>query len=79
MASALGQELGRDEAAQSGVLGLVNHTHAPDAQLLDDLVVRNGLASIGVTRLRQDWHRLYLVWMNDEGRVTDGGDVNLLV
>ena len=42
------------------------------AQLLDDLVVRNGLASIGVTRLREDWHRLYPVWRNNEVVLTCG-------
>ena len=40
----IGQELEGDEAAERGVLGLVNHTHPPAAQFLDDAVVRDGLA-----------------------------------
>jgi hypothetical protein len=40
----LGKELEGDRAAEHGVLGLVNHTHAATAQLLDDPVMRDGLA-----------------------------------
>src|SRR5947209_427050 len=40
----VGQELQGDEAAKLGVLGLVDHTHSAATQLLDDAVVRNGLA-----------------------------------
>ena len=39
-----GQELQGDEAVQPRVLGLVNHAHPAAAQLLDDAVVRDGLA-----------------------------------
>jgi hypothetical protein len=39
-----GQEFQGDETMQSSILGLVHHTHPPTAQLLDDAVVRNGLA-----------------------------------
>jgi len=38
------QELQGHEAPKSGVLGLVNDTHPTTAQLLDDAVVRDGLA-----------------------------------
>ena len=40
----VGQEFERDEATERGVFGLVDHTHAAAAQLLDDAVVRDGLA-----------------------------------
>ena len=43
----VGQELQRDEAVQARVLGLVDHAHAAAAQLLDDAVVRDGLADHG--------------------------------
>jgi len=39
-----GQELGGDETVQSSALSLLDHTHPADAQLLDDAVVRDGLA-----------------------------------
>ena len=39
-----GQELQCDDTAQTGVLGLVDHAHAAFAELLDDLVVGDGLA-----------------------------------
>ena len=38
------QELQGDKTMQSGVLGLVHHTHAAATELLDDSVVRDGLA-----------------------------------
>ena len=41
----LGQELERHEAAELGVLGLVDHAHAPATQLLQNAIVRNGLAN----------------------------------
>src|SRR5882762_2354872 len=40
----IGQELQRNEAMQPSILGLVDHTHAATAQLLQDAVVRNSLA-----------------------------------
>ena len=40
----VGQELQGDEAAEFSVLGLVDHTHPAAAELLDDAVVRDGLA-----------------------------------
>src|SRR5437899_2929020 len=40
----LRQELQRDKAMQAGVLRLVDHTHPAAAQLLDDAVMRDGLA-----------------------------------
>jgi hypothetical protein len=38
------QELQGDEATKLRVLGFVDHTHAATAQLLDDAIVRDGLA-----------------------------------
>ena len=43
----IGQELQCDKTMQPGVLGLVDHTHAAAAELLDDAVVRDGLADHG--------------------------------
>ncbi len=42
-----GQELESNEAVKAGVFGFVNHAHAATAELLDDAVVRNGLADHG--------------------------------
>jgi hypothetical protein len=44
----LGQELERDKATEGGVLGLLDHAHAAAAQLLEDAVVRDGLADHSV-------------------------------
>src|SRR5215469_993370 len=38
------QEFQGDKSVKSYVLSLVNHTHPPAAPLLDDAVVRDGLA-----------------------------------
>ena len=38
------QELQSHKAAEFSVLGLVHHTHPTTAELLDDAVVRDGLA-----------------------------------
>ena len=38
------QELQSDKAVQPGVFGLVNHAHAAATELLDDAVMRDGLA-----------------------------------
>ena len=40
----IGQELQGDKAAELHVLGFVDHTHPAATQLLDDAVVRDGLA-----------------------------------
>ena len=40
----VGQEFQSNKAAKFGVLGLVHDTHPAAAQLLDDAVVRDGLA-----------------------------------
>ena len=40
----IGKEFQSEEAAKLGVLGLVDDAHAPATQLLDDAVVRDGLA-----------------------------------
>ena len=40
----VGQELEGDKATELDILGLVDHTHPAAAQLLDDAVVRDGLA-----------------------------------
>jgi hypothetical protein len=42
-----GQDLERDGATQLGVLNLVNHTHAPAAELLQDAIVADGRADHG--------------------------------
>jgi hypothetical protein len=48
----LGQKLQCDKAPKLGVLGLVNDTHPAAAKLLDDFVVRDGLADHQRTILR---------------------------
>ena len=40
----IGQELEGNEATERRVLSLIHHTHPAAAQLLDDAVVRDGLA-----------------------------------
>src|ERR1700693_1280616 len=40
----LGQELQRDKATELGVFSLVDHTHSAAAELLNDAIVRDGLA-----------------------------------
>ena len=44
----LGQELEGNEAMQPRVLSLVDHAHPAATELLDDAVMRNGLADHGV-------------------------------
>src|SRR5215467_10491967 len=39
-----GEELQGNGAAELGVFGLINHTHAAATQLLEDAVMRNGSA-----------------------------------
>ncbi len=39
-----GKELQGDEAPQARVFGLVDNAHAAAAELLDDAIMRNGLA-----------------------------------
>jgi len=53
----VGQELQGDEAAKLGVLGLLDHTHPAAAQLLQDAIVRNGLAQ--QEKRRSDLGRKY--------------------
>src|SRR6516165_5544828 len=43
----LGQEFERDEAMQPGVLGLVNHAHAPAAEFLQNAIVADSTADHG--------------------------------
>src|SRR6202022_1988668 len=43
----LGEELERHEPVQAAILGLIDHAHPATAQLLDDAVVRDGLADEG--------------------------------
>jgi hypothetical protein len=38
------QEFESDKTVETNVLGLVDHTHATTTELLDDAVVRDGLA-----------------------------------
>src|ERR1700687_4589142 len=40
----IGQEFQGDEATKLGVLSFIDHAHAATAKLLDDAVVRDGLA-----------------------------------
>src|SRR4029453_6438873 len=53
----LGQDLQRDLAAQADVLGLVDDTHPASAELIDDAVVRDGLADHlrGTLAGREGW------------------------
>jgi hypothetical protein len=48
----VGQKFQRDEAAQLGVFGFVNHAHAPAAELFDDKKMRNDTAN----ERRGIWH-----------------------
>src|SRR5690348_14351328 len=50
----IGQELEGNKAMQAGVLGLVHHSHASAANLLDDLVVGDFLANHGSGMLWDD-------------------------
>src|SRR5262249_28856018 len=43
------EELQGDEPMQAGVLGFIDHTHAASAELLQDAVMRDGLADHGAT------------------------------
>ena len=45
-----GQELESDEAMQPRILGLIDHAHAPAAELLKNAVVRDGLADHGAVQ-----------------------------
>ena len=53
----VGQELEGDKAAELHVLGLVDHTHPAAAELLDDAVVRDGLADERVG----GWHLAHIL------------------
>ncbi len=44
----VGQEFQGYEAMELDVLGLVHNTHSTTAQLLDDAIVRDGLADHGI-------------------------------
>ncbi len=48
-----GEELQRHEAMEFGVFGLIDHTHPPATELLENPIVRNGLADHGGTYLAQ--------------------------
>jgi len=50
----VGKEFESDEAAEGDVFGFVDHTHSATAQLLEDAVVRYGLADHGAGR-RMQW------------------------
>ena len=50
-ATFIGQEFQGDEAAKLGVLGFVDNTHPAAAELLNDAVVRDGLADQSKTSL----------------------------
>ena len=67
MGKRFGQELQGDEPGEFGVLGLVDHAHAPSTKLLENPVVRNGLAQHG-RQLASRGELAYIipVWPNDE-------------
>ena len=44
------QELKGNKASESGVLSLIDHAHTTAAQLLDDVVVRDGLVDHGIAQ-----------------------------
>jgi hypothetical protein len=44
----IGQELQRHKTMQPHIFSFVNHSHSPSAELLDDAVMRNGLANHGL-------------------------------
>jgi len=50
----IGQELEGDEPAQASILGLVHHTHSAAAQLLNDAVMRDGLANVGGSAIERE-------------------------
>src|SRR6202022_1305389 len=50
----IGQELQCNKAVQPSVFGLVHHAHAAAAQLLNDAVMRDGLADHGGGDVRRD-------------------------
>ncbi len=51
----VGKELEGDEAAEVGVFGLVDYSHAAAAEFVDDAVVRDGLADHSVwSIIRED-------------------------
>jgi hypothetical protein len=58
------QELQRDKTPKLGVLGLVNDAHTAAAELLDDVVARNGLAD--------HWPESYVA---ETGQVNESGGV----
>ena len=47
-ATSSGRNFSATKRSKRGVLGLVDHAHTAAAQLLDDAVVRDGLANHGV-------------------------------
>ena len=69
----LRQELQSDKATEFDVLGLVDHTHPATAQLLDDAVVRDGLAD--------HWRKILCCQREqvNESRGVDGGSMWLLL
>ena len=50
----VGQEFEGDEAAEVGVFGLVDDAHAAAAELVDDAVVRDGLADHSLSVIREE-------------------------
>ena len=53
----LGQKLQRHAAAQARVFGFVDHTHTAAPELLDDAIVRDGLADHGPSPMRHSKSR----------------------
>ena len=71
----IGQEFQGDKATESGVLGLVDHAHTAAAELLDDAVVRDGLADqTGACGSPPCHHEdLYVRQVNGSRKATGGG------
>jgi len=61
----IGQELEGNKTMQAGVLGLVDHTHTPAANLLDDLVMGDFLANHGSGMLWDDTRQV-----NEKAKLT---------
>src|SRR6185437_12889387 len=61
----IGQELEGNKTVQAGVLRLVDHTHTPAANLLDDLVMGDFLANHGSGMLWDDTRQV-----NEKAKLT---------
>src|SRR5262245_18737678 len=64
----VGQELQGHEPAEAGVFGLVDDTHTATADLLDDPVMRDGLACARVAALHGAKQIVGCAWIIRHGR-----------